>query len=313
MGHNMRESMKKLFSRIKRKYNGSWLSRAVSFLRTLFKLNGNFFMPPSLAFYLIISCIPMISIVFMILSFYSQNSVDAVFDFILNLNIFSDEETINTIVEYLKNIKVSDYVALISSVVASLYVASRGIECFSRFSDHFYNKDYLDRKFLVRKARSIGITLIFIIGLSGIIIVFAGFDAFTKNFLSRTASMWLKYLTILVLLFAVILALYKLAPTVKTKTRDILPGAYLCSIAITITVMVYGAYLSFSGAKMTELYGPLTQIIILLLLAYFISYIIFVCFYLNILLAERKSLKRQDENRKKVAKITKKKKNKDQK
>lgn len=290
--------MRKLFKSIKGKYQGSWLNRAFTFLRTLFKINGNFFMPSSLAFYLIISCIPMISIIFMVLSFYSQNSVDVVFDFLQNLNIFSNEETINTILEYLKHIKVTDYVALISSVVASIYVASRGIECFSRFSDHFYNKTYLDQKFLVRKARSIGITLLFIIGLSGIIIVFAGFDTLTKSVLSRTASMWLKYLTILVLLFAVILALFKLAPTVKRKTKDILPGAYLCSISITVTVMGYGAYLSFSGSKMTALYGPLTQIIILLLLAYFISYVIFTCFYLNILLAERKALKSGTETKK---------------
>lgn len=272
--------MKNLFNKVKQFFKRN---KIISFVIELFKLDGNSYMPSSLSFYLILSLVPLISIIFMILSFYSKNSVDMVIDFLSELQLFNDD-TVKELVHYFSNIKVSDYITLVISIIASIYVASRGIECFSRFSDRFYGRETLDKHFFKRKIRSIFITLVMIIGVSASVIIMAGFETMTKSFLSKEVSTWLKYPLILVVLNIFILFLFKLSPTQKVSFKEILPGSYICSILLTVGLLGYGLYLRYNVNHLQSIYGPLTSIILLLLLAYAMSYIVFITFYSNILI-----------------------------
>lgn len=272
--------MVNFFKKIKKWFKSN---RVISFLVELFKLDGNTYMPSSLSFYLILSLIPLVSIIFMILSFYSRNSVDIVIEFLRDLSLFNDD-TIQSVVNFLININVTDYVTLIISIIASIYVASRGLECFSRFSDRFYGRQTLDKHFIKRKVRSIIITLIMTIGISASVIIMAGFEAMTKSFIPVSVSTWLKYPLIFLVLNGFILFLFKVAPTEKVKIREIMPGSYICSIMLTVGLLAYGIYLKFNVAHLKSIYGPLSSIILLLLLSYFMSYIVFITFYYNILI-----------------------------
>lgn len=265
------------------------------FLKKLFQLNGYFFMPSSLAFYLIISVIPLISIVAMILSFYSQNSYETMISLIQSLNVFP-KDMAEKIVNYFQGIQVSDYVTLIISIIASIYVASRGIECFSRFSNRFYGIDDLDLKFIKRKARSILLTFALILMLSIIVVNFALLSVPFNNVLSEPIRFLLKYLSMVVVLFLSITFIFKVAPQKKEKLKHVLPGSALCTVAISLCLFLYSIYLKYASNRMSSIYGPLTSIIILLLIAFLVSYITFISFYFNILLGElRKDKKIEQE------------------
>jgi len=266
------------------------------FLKKLFQLNGYFFMPSSLAFYLIISIIPLISIVAMILSFYSKNSYEAMLSLIQSLNLFP-KDMAEKVVIYFQGIQVSDYITLIISIIASIYVASRGIECFSRFSNRFYGINDLDIKFVKRKARSILLTFALILMLSIVVVNFALLSVPFDNVLSEPVRVLLKYLLMAVVLFLSITFIFKVAPQKKEKLKHVLPGSALCTVAISICLFLYSIYLNFSATRMSSIYGPLTSIIILLLIAFLVSYITFMSFYFNILLGElRKDKKVEQEN-----------------
>lgn len=264
--------------------------QAYEFLKRLFRLNGNFFMPASLTFYFLISFIPLVSIVFMVLSFYSKNSTETVISIINSFTILP-EETVESFVSYIKGIDTSDYITLIVSIIASIYVASRGIECFSRFSNTFYGIPDDEVGFFKRKFRSITITFILIILLSACVFIYALFSTVVDKYINYGLSVFLKYLSIAVVLFITILFIFRMAPSKKEKVITVLPGAIICVFSLIICVLVYSIYLNFSLNRMSSIYGPLTSVIILLLMVFVISYIVFASFYLNILLKERNDKK----------------------
>ncbi len=266
------------------------LSEIYNFFKELFQLNGNFFMPASLTFYLIISFIPLISIVFMILSFYSNNYTDAIISLLNSLEILP-EDMVESFVSYVKTINMTDYITLIISIIASIYVASRGVECFARFSNTFYGISDKEISFLKRKSRSILITFVFIILTSLSLIVYAVFSTVVEQRLNIMLSAFFKYLIIGLIIFILILFLFKVAPKKKEAVKNIIPGAIICTISLIICVLVYSAYLKYSFSRMSSIYGPLTSVIILLLLVFVVAYIFFISFYFNILLSERRKKK----------------------
>lgn len=262
-----------------------------SFIRKLFLLNGFSYMPSSLTFYVFISVVPLASLILMITSRFNA-PLTLLVEFLSDLMPESDIS--DTIMNYLQQIRPADIVALAFSTVFSIYIASRGIECFTRFADTFYNRHVLDRHFIRRKLRSILFTIIFIIAFSVIVLLLLFFNNLTDGILPGALSTFLKYVAGFLLFFACISSLFYFSPTKHPKFRDVLPGAYLASISILVFIGIFLVYTSFQSERYNTIYGPLSTIVILLLLVYFCCYIIFMCFYLNILIKEKKDKKRSE-------------------
>lgn len=271
--------------------------KPIAFIRRLFKLNGYSYMPSSLTFYLVVSIVPLISLIMMILAQF--NAPTGIIEDMLN-ELLPDSEFSENVIGYFQAIQPQDLLAIIFSSTISIYIASRGIECFSRFADHFYNRYVLDNHFIRRKARSIIMTLVFIVAISLIIILLVFFEKITSGFIPQGISKWLKYLAGFVLFFATIMALFYYSPTKKPKFTDVIPGAYLGSISIIVFIGMFFIYMSFSFDRYDSIYGPLSTIVILLLLIYFCCYILFMCFYLNILLRDSKDRKKMAAELKKL-------------
>lgn len=263
--------------------------KPIAFMRKLFKLNGFSYMPSSLTFYVVVSAVPLVSLILMILAQF--NAPTGFLEDLLQ-DVLPDSEFAETIIGYFQSIRVPDLLALVFSSTVSIYIASRGIECFSRFADHFYNRHVLDNHLIRRKTRSIVLTLLFVIAFSVTMIVIFFFDRLTSSFIPIGVSKWLKYLLAFVLFFAFITGLFYFAPTKRPKFREVLPGAYLGSISVVIFVGLFLVYISYQFDRYSSIYGPLSTIVILLLLIYFCCYILFMCFYLNILIGDNKDRKK---------------------
>lgn len=274
--------------------------KTINFLRKLFRLNGFSYMPSSFTFYLVISIVPLVSLILMILTQFNAST-----NYIIDLlrTWLPESELTQTIISYLQSIQPSDIVTVIFSSAISFYIASRGIECFTRFADHFYNRYVLDNHFVKRKARSILMTIIFIASISFTIILLVFFENMTKSIIPYSISVWLKYIISFSIFFATISALFYFSPTKRPKFKDILPGAYLSSISILVFIGIFFVYMSYKFDRYNTIYGPLSTIVILLLLVYFCSYILFICFYLNIIIKEKKDIEKMTKEIKKESSV----------
>jgi len=287
----------KLKTKLLKWYNSSHSKKFIDFSIKLWKINGYFYMPSSLAFYFIISLVPISSILFMLLSYFSRNFADSIIAFLESFTIFSNSN-IQQILEYLKSINTSDYIALITSIIGSLYVASRAIECFSRFADRFYGKETLNHHFFKRKGRSMLLTLLFALFTSVICINFVLLSPFFEKIFGYGIGKTIQYFAGLFILFIGILFFYKVSPTQKEKLINLIPGALFSAIGISLTLFFYGIYLSYSIGHFSEIYGPLTSLIIILFVSLFSSYIFITGFYLIILLNEIKEKKAKEKKEK---------------
>lgn len=265
--------------------------RQFAFIRKLFLLNGFSYMPSSLTFYVVISVVPLVSLILMVTSQFST-PLSILID--LLSEVMPDGAISDTIINYLQQIRPPDIVALAFSSVFSIYIASRGIECFTRFADTFYNRNVLDRHFIRRKLRSILFTLVFVIAFSIITLLIIFFNSLTSGILPGPLPTILKYVTGFFLFFACISALFYFSPTKRPKFKDVLPGAYLASISVLVFIGIFLVYASYQSERYNSIYGPLSTFVILLLMVYFCCYIIFMCFYLNILIKEKKDKKRSE-------------------
>jgi len=97
--------------------------------------------------------------------------------------------------------------------------------------------------------------------------------------------------------------LFYFSPTKRPKFKDILPGAYLSSISILVFIGIFFVYMSYKFDRYNTIYGPLSTIVILLLLVYFCSYILFICFYLNIIIKEKKDIEKMTKEIKKESSV----------
>lgn len=240
-------------------------------------------LPGHLAYYFIISTIPAFTLVFYIASSFNL-PIDTISNFISS--VFSDSVTsmlMNTVSKTSLNLKNIFFLLL------AFYVTSNGARSIITASNTVFN---IKEPTLIRKRIKSFILTIFIILLITFILVvplfgntilkfFAtiGIDNQIINILNVIYPV-LKWPLTLFVIFLFIKLIYTMAPDEKIPSSYVNKGAIFTTIAWSIVTGIYSIYIN-NVANYTLLYGALSNIVILMLWFWLISYIFVIGLALN--------------------------------
>ena len=231
-------------------------------------------LPGNLAFFLILSLAPIISLFGMTASLFSLSTVSIT-------NYFSNlfpKEIVDIILPFFDGVNVTN----ILFVIVGLYVASNASDSLITASNLLYkikNKNYI-----YRRIKSLFMTFWLLILFVVTLIVLA-FGSFILTKLSQFGILGEfianNYLLILIIktliafitIFLIIKIVYTLAPDQKIKSKYVNYGSLFATVSIIIVCTFYSFYVN-NIAHYDIIYGSLANIAILMLLVYFISYII---------------------------------------
>ena len=201
----------------------------------IFLNNDKYFIVSFIAYYLIISSIPMVTII-------------NYFFPLINLEF----NTIN----------------LTFSTIIFLYIASKGIENYFIFSQRKYNLKIKSFSFIFSKLYSISITILLCFLLSCLLSLnyyLSSFNSFIINFY--------KWLINIIILFIILLIFNYLVLQRKIAIYYLILGSFISSFLLNLTSFIYGIYILNLNDR-EQYFGSLNNIISYLFLMYLISYFI---------------------------------------
>jgi membrane protein len=106
----------------------------------------------------------------------------------------------------------------------------------------------------------------------------------------------LRWLVIILLFFYIISFIYKYAPAVHKKWKLITPGSLLATFMMLLFTMFFSWWIN-NYANYNQLYGPISTVLVLMLLIYFNSLVLLIGFELNVSISSlRKIADERDKN-----------------
>lgn len=237
-------------------------------------------LPSYLAYNFVLAIIPTFTIIILIASVFSISS-DSVISFINNI-IPNYIGNILTNIISSKNYSLS--IGLLN--IVTLYASSKGMYAVIESSNNLYK--IKDRNITKDRLKSILILLIIIYSIIFLIIipVLGGklLSLLEKYNIITDSIIYIYHIfkwpiTLLIIFISVIL-IYRIAPSVKLKFKDVLPGAVFTTIMWSIFTYIFSYYLTYF-AKYDALYGGLSSITVLLIWIYFLSYILILGIIIN--------------------------------
>ena len=240
-------------------------------------------LPANLAFFLVLSVVPIIVLIGVIASTFSL-SLDSIIDFI-NSNLPSQvAEIISTFISG----KGIDFNVGFFTITAFI-LASNGPHSIIVTSNMLYNfkqGHYLNRriKALILTILLVSLFIFILVVLAfGNIIIKAIFEiGILKNISTVAYSLfvYLKWPIAFFIIFVSIKLLYTIAPDKSIKSKYVNKGAIFTTLGWILITAVYSYYVSHF-AKYDIFYGSLSNIIILMMWIYILSYILVVGIAIN--------------------------------
>lgn len=240
-------------------------------------------LPGQLAFFLLLSIIPLFAIIAAVAGEFSL-SIEALTK-IINENL--PKEVADFIIQIIGGKSIS--INIIIFCISGFILASNGPHSMIISSNILYKVK--DKDFLTRRIKAILMTIILVILFLFVLVVPAFGDKIVNLIINiinnnqvgkiiSTCYNILKYPTSLLIIFFFIKLLYTMAPDTTIKSKDTTTGAFVTTIGWIISTEIYSFYVS-SFAKYNLLYGSLANLIILFLWIYLLSYIFVLGMALN--------------------------------
>lgn len=266
-------------------------SKLILLGRELFTLGGNSkYAPASLTFYLIISLVPVISLIFIFLSVLGYDIND--FIYYLKEHFKLSEELNDFLSEYFLNIHIESKLVLNISIIILIYISSKGINFFIFAYSKISRKEMKFTRFFKQKIWSVLLSLILDVFLSFLLIFLVFFNNFLFKSNTRIPTIFTP-IFLLLIVFIFLTFLYSISSSEKVKFKDIYLGALISSFSICIGMTLYILFIeNFSNPS--SYYGPLTSFILLLLIIYYSSYITLLGVEINYLYKRKKNLHNED-------------------
>lgn len=240
-------------------------------------------LPGQLAFFLLLSIIPLFAIIAVIASQFSL-SIEWLIQAI-NENL--PQEVADFIIEIIdgKNLNINVVIFCVSGFI----LASNGPHSMIIASNLLYKVK--DKDFLTRRIKSIFMTIILIMLFIFMLAVPAFGDrivAFIVDFIPniqigtavQTGYSILKYPTSLLIIYFLVKILYTMAPDTTIKSRDTTTGAIFTTVGWIIATEIFSFYISYF-ARYNLLYGSVANLLVLFLWLYLLSYIFVLGMALN--------------------------------
>jgi len=232
-------------------------------------------LPGNLAFFLLLSLFPIITIFGLVASSLSL-SVDGIIN---SLNGVLPSGVVEIFIPFITG---SLNTTNIIIIVVGLYLASNGPDSIITASNILYQSE--NKSYIFRRIKALFMTF-WLILLFIVILVFLAFGSFilkkiltfgvlgefiSNNYLIIT--FW-KLFFAFFFMFIVIKIIYTMAPDKRFKSKYVNKGAFFATLAIMVVTAVYSFYVT-NIAHYDVFYGSVANIAILMLLVYIISYII---------------------------------------
>lgn len=240
-------------------------------------------LPGQLAFFLLLSIIPLFAIIAVVAAKFSL-LIESLTQ-VINQNL--PKEVADFIIQIIGGKSISMNIVIFC--VSGFILASNGPHSMIISSNILYKVK--DKDFLTRRIKAILMTIILVILFLFVLAVPAFGDKIVNIIVSLIANdkigkaisigyNILKYPTSILIIFFFIKLLYTMAPDTTIKSKDTTTGAFVTTIGWIISTEVYSFYVS-SFAKYNLLYGSVANLIILFLWIYLLSYIFVLGMALN--------------------------------
>lgn len=260
-------------------------NRVVDLIKKLLVINGKQEMrilPGQIAFFLILSIFPLITILVLFMSNFNF-SIDAIFEFASKI---MPEQIVNILEPYLhSNISTN----LILTLVIGFFLASNGPHSIIVASDTLY--DLKGQSFFRTRLKAILMTIILLIVFVVMVIGLAFGNKIIKSLLAiglfngfgdeiYNIYVLFKWPVAFLLIFMCIKLLYTMAPDKQIPSYHVNKGSIFTTICWTIVTLIYSFYINnFSHYDL--FYGSLANIIILMIWIYIIAYILVIGIAIN--------------------------------
>lgn len=255
-------------------------------------------LPGNLAFFLVLSVFPIIILIGLIASTFSL-SLDSIVAFI-NENL---PRQISDIITTFISGKGIDFNVGFFTVTAFV-LASNGPHSIIVTSNTLYN--FEQGSYLNRRIKALILTILLVLLFIFIIVVLAFGNIIVKaifeigilkNLSSFAYSMfvYLKWPIAFFIIFFSIKLLYTIAPDYNIPSRYVNKGAIFTTLGWILTTAIYSYYVTHFS-KYDIFYGSLSNIIILMMYIYFLSYILVLGIAINSSSYEMLKISSMDEN-----------------
>lgn len=241
-------------------------------------LGGNSkFAPSSLTFFVMISLVPVISLIVYILSLFGFSKTDLLS--YLEENFSLHEQSMSMLEAYFSNVPNVNKIFFGITILVLIYISSKGMTFFMFAYAKINQCEHKYQGFF--KQRFWGVVLSFIseLFISFLILFFGFFDNLSIIKSSGFKTGIFSFSTF-VLIFLFLVFLYSISSPQKVDFKDIYLGALFASLSITIGISLYIAYIDHHS-NVINYYGSLTNFILLLLIIYYSSYISLLGIQLN--------------------------------
>ncbi len=200
--------------------------------------------------------------------------------------------------DYIANI--SNIYVLIVSILISVYSASRGVEAVIISINSIYKTQ--KRRFFIQR---IMISVILTIAVSIILFVFLPLTIIGAKALSKiyytleigkilpNIPYWFFVIFILVVIFFIMLFLYRFAPNKKIQIKQLIPGSIFSTVATALTGAGISLYIRISS-RFSLLYGSIGAFVAIMLWFYIFSNIILIGSEINRVLEHKDCLTKED-------------------
>ena len=233
-------------------------------------------LPGNLAFFLILSLAPLISLFGLVASSLSL-STSSITNYVSN---FLPKEVIEILLPFIDGSGIN--ITNIVLVIIGFFVASNGPDSIITASNFLYKTE--NKNYIYRRVKAIFMTF-WLLMLFVVTLIVLAFGSFILNnilsfgilgkFIANNYILIIIVKTIIAFftIFLIIKILYTLAPDKKIKSKYVNYGALFSTVSIVIVSTFYSFYVN-NIAHYDIIYGGLANIAILMFLIYMISYII---------------------------------------
>ena len=239
--------------------------------------------PAGLAFSFFLALIPIISIIFLIVTSLDL-SMEVIQTFITETFSKDIAELLNPI--FTNQITLDSIITLI----VGLFVATSGSNAIIIASNTIFGVE--ETSFLKRYIKAFFLSIVMILLFSFMVCVpllgstvislLGTFGTFISDneFLIRIIFMTLQIPISLLVVYFFIKLLYTIAPDQKVQSKYVTKGALFTTLGWVVSTVVYSFYIN-NIANYSKIYGNLANIVILLLWLYLLSYIFVIGLFLN--------------------------------
>ena len=243
------------------------------------------------SFFITISSVPFIGLIFYVLGKLSPSLVDS-FENLISTIV--PQGLLNGFSAIIEQIKIANAKILLPiSIITALWAACKGTGGLTRGIEHIYKREE-EKVYLVRVVQNIYRTLIFTILAILLVVVFSVGKVLIANIQPENYAMhilfqillklrFVAYLAFMVLVFDII---YRQLSGVK-RLLNHLPGAVFTSVGWTVFTAIYSIYISYVLSK-PSVYLGMGTLVFFMLWIYFLVTIVLIGSEINKLYIQRK-------------------------